>query len=131
LKEVRLVGPKSDGKLRAKLTLANRGPNPVEAVLLRYSVTANLVSLTGELPPVWAVPFLVDERRIPKVGPNETKEVPLDLSVLLGLYLKRTYRSGFVPKELKIQIMVEPHRGDNLPIKTIESLLTVVHEAPR
>lgn len=115
--------PKLDGRLRASLRLKNRGPKATEAILLRYSITAR-ISRDASVEGVWAIPFMVDERRVPKVGPNHVAEVPLSLSPALEIYLNRLSRAGWWPDRLKLQVMLEPHAG-SAALQSLESLLEV------
>lgn len=114
-----LSGAKLGGRLKANVTLLNRGPKAVEGILLRYSAAAKIAAADGG-EAEWAVPFLLEEKRVPKVGPNQRKEVPLELTISLNLYLKRVNRVGYRVRELKVQIMLEPRRGETFPPRVIE-----------
>lgn len=104
--------PKLDTRLRARLTLKNRGPVAAEGILLRYSMTGRLALIAGEtLEGAWGVPFTADEKRVPKVGPNKTQEVYLATSPALELYLAKLARAGWWSDRVKLQVMIEPHRG--------------------
>lgn len=118
---------RAERKLRARLVLKNRGPRPVQGVLLRYSLTARLVPLDKEKEGegVWAVPFMIEERRVPRIGPNQYLDVPLDPAPLLDLYLKKVARSGYWPDQLKLQAMIEPTRGEAEALQILESVLPV------
>ena len=124
LSALKLEGENVPGRLLAKLTLFNRGPQPEEGILLRYSVAARLAPKNSSQGGIWAVSFMLDERRIPKLGANQVQEVPLELP-MLGLYLIRIFREGFKPLEIKIQVMLEPRQGQTMPIKTLESILAL------
>lgn len=126
VQSLRLDGGKLNGKLRARLRLDNRGPRSIEGILLRYSMAAKVKPISGAQDSVWAVAFLLEERRIPKLGPNHVQEIALDSATLLQAYLNKQYRAGYVPDELKISVMVEPHQGDPEPIQTLESVLSFV-----
>jgi hypothetical protein len=121
--------PRIDGKLRLRVVLKSRGPQESDGLLLRYCLSARLVPAGGGAAGVWAVPFLISEKRVPKVGPNQFLEVALDpaLSVDLPLnhYLKRTLDSGFWPDQLKVQVMLSPRRGAVEAVKTHELILPV------
>lgn len=119
------VEPPLKGKLRAQLTLKNRGPKPVEAILLRYAMSARLASLDSAMEGVWAVPFTVEERRVPRIGPNQLLKVPLGPSPMLDIYLKKIKRSGLWPDQLKIQVMIEPHHGEAPALQVLEKILPV------
>ena len=104
--------PTSADRMRARLIMKNDGPQNEEGLLLRYSLTARVLPEYGGSPDgAWAVPFSIDEKRVPKVGAEKTIEVTLDASAAIDLYLKRVARAGWRPDRLKIQVMLEPHRG--------------------
>jgi hypothetical protein len=113
--DVRVVAdgpPRLANRLRVHLLLRNRGAKPAEGVLLRYSMTARLAPGQGAVAEgTWAIPFSVDEKRIPLVGPAKTVEVTLETSPALDLYLRRLARAGWWPDRLKMQVMLEPHPG--------------------
>ncbi|OGR95606.1 MAG: hypothetical protein A2V88_14120 [Elusimicrobia bacterium RBG_16_66_12] len=117
--------PKLESRLRARLVLKNRGPQTSEGILLRYSLTSRLTP-AGEAAAegVWAIPFLIEERRVPKVGPNKVVEVPLETSPGLELYLRRLSRSGWWPDRLRLQVMLEPRPGERT-IQILEDALEV------
>ncbi len=120
--ELKAAGSHLSGRLRARLTVANRGPKEVEGILLRYCLSARLSSAAGQ-EGVWSVPFLIEQKRVPRLGPHQSLETSLDSTELVRIYLKRVARSGFSPTEIKLQVMVEPHRGQTSPIQTFESTL--------
>lgn len=116
--------PKLDVRLRARLTLKNRGPQPAEGILLRYSMTGR-IKIDGEaVDGAWAIPFMVDEKRVPKVGPNKTQDVYLTTSPALELYLAKLARAGWWADRLKLQVMIEPHAGA-VEVKSLDSVLEV------
>ncbi len=121
--------PLVDGKLRLRVVLKNRGPKEADGLLLRYCLSARLVLAGQILEGVWAVPFLISEKRVPKVGPNRLLEVTLDPSLSVNIplnhYLKRTLDSGFWLDQLKLQIMLSPRRGDVEMVKTQEIILPI------
>ena len=118
--------PKFDTRLRARLTLKNRGPVAAEGILLRYSMMGRIATIAGEKPEGdWSIPFMVDERRVPKVGPNKTLDVYLTTSPALELYLARMARAGWWADRVKLQVMIEPHRGTG-ELRSLESILEVV-----
>lgn len=117
--------PKLDARLRARLTLKNRGPIAAEGILLRYSMTGRISPITGEKPEgAWGIPFMVDEKRVPKVGPNKTLEVYLTTSPALELYLAKMARAGWWADRVKLQVMIEPHRGA-VEVRSLENVLEV------
>jgi hypothetical protein len=123
VKVVENAPPKLTNRLRVHLLLKNRGTKPVEAVLLRYSMTARVAPSQGAASDgTWAIPFSVDEKHIPLVGPNKTVEVTLDAGAALELYLRRLARAGWWPDRLKMQVMLEPRVGAT-EIQTSEDVL--------
>lgn len=117
--------PKLEARLRARLTLKNRGPVPAEGILLRYSMTGRVLPIDGaKADGVWAVPFMVDERRVPKVGPNKTQDVYLTTSPALELYLAKLARAGWWADRVKLQVMIEPHPG-TVEVRSLENVLEV------
>lgn len=119
------VPPALKGKLRARLTLKNRGPRPMEGILLRYALTARLSRLDSNTEGTWAVPFMIEERRVPRVGANQLLDVPLGPSPMLDLYLKKLKRSGLWPDQLKIQVMLEPHHLSAPALQVLEKVLPI------
>lgn len=117
--------PKFDTRLRARLTLKNRGPVAAEGILLRYSMTGRVAPSANEAPEgVWGIPFMVDEKRVPKVGPNKTQDVFLTTSPALELNLAKLGRAGWWPDRVKLQVMIEPHPGA-VAVQSLESVLEV------
>ncbi|MBI4061948.1 MAG: hypothetical protein HY403_11000 [Elusimicrobia bacterium] len=117
--------PKIDARLRARLTLKNRGPEAAEGILLRYSMTGRVAPIAGDKPEgVWSIPFMVEEKRVPKVGSNMTKDVYLATSPALDLYLAKLARSGWWLDRVKLQVLIEPHRGA-AAVQTLDSVLEV------
>lgn len=111
-------------RLRAKAVLKNRGPKSVEGILLRYVVSARLVpdrDVAAEA--AWALPFSVDERRVPKIGPNQLLDVPLTVSPALDDYLKRLKRQGLRANALKVQVQIDTHADGAVVIR--EAVLAV------
>ena len=115
-------GGKLTGRLWARLKLLNRGP-ALEAVLLRYAVSAKLAPLDGRESAVWALPFMLGDRRVPKVRANAPLEVPLDPTEDVVLYLKNVYREGYWPAEFRIEVMVQPRKDQKTSLKLLESTL--------
>lgn len=117
--------PKIESRLRARVTLKNRGPKAAEGVLIRYSMTGRVAPIDGSAPEgTWGVPFAVSERRVPKVGPNKTLDVHLTTSPALELYLAKLARAGWWPDRVKLQVMIEPHRGA-VAVQALETILEV------
>lgn len=117
-----LEGARLPGRLRAQLTVLNRGPRAVEGILLRYSVSARLAPKEKSSEAVWAVPFMLEERRVPKVGPNKVQEIPLDPH-MLAAHLLKVDRAGYTAEEIKLQVMLVPRIGETSPLQILESSL--------
>lgn len=112
-------------RLRGKAVLKNRGPKAAEGILMRYTIAARLVpdrAVAAEA--AWSLPFVVDERRVPKIGPNQVVEIPLTVSPALDHYLKKTARQGFRANALKISAMLETHASGGVLVQ--EGLLELV-----
>jgi hypothetical protein len=106
--------PKLVNRLRVRVLLKNRGPKPVEGILLRFGMTARLTPTAGtgaSSEGAWAIPFAIGEKRVPFVGPNKTVEVSLDPGDDLVIYLRRVARAGWWPDRLKMQVMLDLHPG--------------------
>ncbi|MDE2237285.1 MAG: hypothetical protein KGK30_05300, partial [Elusimicrobia bacterium] len=72
----------------------------------------------------WAIPFFVDERRVPRIGASRVLEVPLQAGSALQIYLSRLARSGWWPDRVRIQVMLDPRPG-SASIQTVEDILEV------
>jgi hypothetical protein len=120
--------PRLDHRLRALLVLKNAGPAE-EGLLVRYSMTARVSAVKGGAAEgTWAVPFSVDERRVPKIGADKPLEVPLEASPALDIYLNRLGRAGWWADRIKIQVMLEPRSGSK-GITVLEAVFDVKPEA--
>ncbi|MDD5629293.1 MAG: hypothetical protein PHU21_09525 [Elusimicrobia bacterium] len=129
IKSLPTAPPRIKGRLRLRVVLKNRGPKPAEGLLLRYSLSARLLPAGGGAEGVWAVAFLINEKRVPKVKPNNFLDVAIDPSqgvdMPLTHYLKKTLASGFWPDQIKLQLMLSPRRGAVDEVKTVELILPV------
>jgi hypothetical protein len=119
-----LEGARLPGRLRAKLSVLNRGPQEIEGVLLRYCVAAKIAPKEKAGEAAWTVPFLLEEKRVPKIGPNHVQEVILEPQTLPP-YFPKILRQGFRVHELRLQVMVEPRAGDDSPVRSLEGSLSV------
>lgn len=120
--------PKLDNRLRARVVLKNRGGKPDEGILLRYSLVARVAPATASSENgVWAIPFAVEERRVPLVAAGKMIEVPLQAGAAFELYLRRLARSGWWPDRVKVEVMLEPHAGDAV-LQTVEDSLEISRE---
>lgn len=117
------------GRLLAKLSLLNRGP-AVEGILLRYTLASKIAPIGQPQESVLAPPFLLESKRVPKVRANSLYDVVLDPSPGLKLYLKKSHRAGYWPEELRLQVMLEPRRGDKSRVQTLEIPLSLHPATP-
>jgi len=127
-----LLPPSERLKLRPRVvvTLDNHGDAPENAVLLHYSFSARLRPIGKEGPGRWTVPFLLEERRVPRLLPGSGTEVPLYLNrVALRAYLSRMYRAGFWPDAFKVKVLLEPRPGESLKDRFLERTLKVIWKA--
>lgn len=110
-------------KPRAVLTMINRGPNRAEGVVIYYAVSMRLAKLEEkDSEGVWTAHFWTEERRVPMLKPNETREIPIE-NLRLITFLKRMHRAGFWPKAVKIEAMVEPRPGQSMEPPAVKELL--------
>ena len=115
---------KPGDRLRARLVLKNDGAESEEGLLLRYALVARVRSEGGAPEGSWAVPFGVDEKRVAKVEAGKVIDVALDAGPSVDLYLRRVARAGWSPDRLKIQVMLEPHRGSKV-LQSAEDVLEI------
>ncbi|MFI5345463.1 MAG: hypothetical protein ACHQ51_03725 [Elusimicrobiota bacterium] len=120
--------PKLDNRLRARLVIKNSGTQAEEGLLIRYSMTARVAPTTASSEGSWAIPFVVEERRVPKIGPNQVIEVPLETGAALDLYVRRVARAGWWPDRVKLQVMLEPHAGSPA-LQIVEDMMEVKKES--
>lgn len=114
-----------EGRLRARLVLKNRGPKAAEGILIHYSLDASLAAeKTGGQEGPWAVPFSIDEKRVPHISPNKIIELPIDIDASVESYIKRLLRTGWRPTRLRIDAMLEPHQGTTV-LQTVSDTLVV------
>jgi hypothetical protein len=129
VKSLNAKPPRLDTRLRARLVVTNAGAQDEEGLLLRYSLSARVAGAgSASDGGAWAVPFSVDEKRVPRVGADKMIEVPLDASAELDLYLRRLARAGWWPDRIKIQVMLEPRAGSK-SIQLVEDVVEVRREA--
>lgn len=118
-------GRKLPGRVHARVIVANAGA--VErAVLLRYAVIARVAPDGGAQDGEWALPVLVAEKRVPRIGEGKTTEVLLDATDMINLTLLKFERVGWRPKEFKLKVQVEPRRGQTTPLSTLEAALPLM-----
>lgn len=115
-------------KPRAVVTVTNRGPKAADGVVLRYTLSARQARIDQPAREgIWTVPFYLSERRLSRVKPNATIDVPIN-DLVLGPFLKKCYRAGYWPDALKIHIMVEPRSGEGLEQRLLDETLPVVFQ---
>jgi len=115
------------GRLSAKLNFLNRGP-AVEGVLIRYSLEGKIAPAGHPDQAAWAVPFLVDEKRVPKVNANSHVETTLlvgDPDAQIDIYLKNIAYDGYAVQALRLRVMISPRRGQEAPIQVLDSELPI------
>jgi hypothetical protein len=120
--------PKLESRMRARLVIKNNGTKLEEGLLIRYSMTARVTAAKATpAEGAWAIPFVVEERRVPKVAPNQMLEVPLETGAAMELYMRRLARAGWWPDRVKIQVMLEPHAG-SVALQTVEDAVEIKAE---
>jgi hypothetical protein len=116
---------KMKDKLRVIFTVRNSSAIQAEGLVLRYALRLRLVkdgapAETG----VWGVPFRIEELRIAKAGAGAEKQVRA-MRFELNEQIKKLAGTGFWFDALKLEVMVEPRKGGELPGIVQESVLTV------
>src|SRR6185503_11489607 len=75
-----LTAGKLKGRLMARIRLFDKGQDS-EGILLRYALTDKIApGDEASFSPLLAVPFAIDERRIPRMKGNQFLEIPLDVT---------------------------------------------------
>ena len=97
-------------------------PKSVEGVVLRYSMTLRLKPSEASASGNWAIPFSVEEKRVPVVAAHKTLEVFLDPRQTLDLQLRRLARAGWWPDRIKMQVMLDPRRSATA-LQTVEDVV--------
>ena len=124
LKVLNDAPPKLDNRLRARLVIRNQGNRPEEALLIRYTMTARVSPNDVATDATWSIPFVVADRRVPNIAPNQTVEIPLDTKAALDSYAERLARAGWWFDRLKLQVMLEPHPGSRV-LRVVEDVIEV------
>lgn len=123
--------PRSKQRPRAVIRLVNEGGGAQTALLLRYVFAARLRKIGREEEGIWAIPFIVEERRIPRLPARAEQAVPLYMNrVALKTYLDRMYRTGFWPDAVMVRVMLEPRPGETLAGRIVEKTLPVLWKPP-
>ncbi|MBI5242862.1 MAG: hypothetical protein HY922_04150 [Elusimicrobia bacterium] len=127
-------GSKIERAPRVLAVLLNESAKPEEAILLRYAFSARLAQVQGggASEGTWTIPFLLDERRVPKIRGNDSIQVTICLNrAVFRDYLLRMRRAGFWPDSLRLQVMVEPRPGESsFDNRVIEATLPVLWKQP-
>jgi len=129
-------GSRLERQPRILVALLNRSAGPDEAVLLRYAVSARLVRIQDDgaaaAEGTWVIPFILEERRVPKIRGNDVLLVPIYFNrAVFSAYILRMRRAGFWPDTLRLQVMVEPRPGENsFRDRTMEAVLPVLWKQP-
>ena len=116
-------GDKLPGRVRFQITVENGSKEEVDGVVVRFALSAKIAPAAGG-EAVWAIPFELGERRIPKLKSSEIRAVPVE-PVHLENYLKRLRSQGFWPEAFKVQVMVDPKAGDNMASNVVEYTVPV------
>ena len=87
-------------------------------------MTARVLAVGTTSEGTWSVPFVVEERRVPKAPPNKMFEVPLQTGLAFQTYLRRLGRAGWWPDRVRLQALLEPHPGSTA-LQTVEDTLEV------
>ncbi|MHB2025563.1 MAG: hypothetical protein ACYCPQ_02815 [Elusimicrobiota bacterium] len=125
VKSVSLTAMKISGNLRPQVLVANQGEQAEEGILIRYDLALKIAPKGREHVAVWAVPFVMDERRVPLLRPGQSKAVPLDPEIL-SQSLERLGARGFVATELRFEAMLEPRPGERRPLEKISGDIRLI-----
>ncbi len=99
--------------LRALVTLRNSAPRAAEGLVLRYALSLRLLKNgEPEEKAFWSVPFYVEEVRVSRVNPNSQRQAKV-IRFELQNQLSRLRGSGFLPTAMKLEVMLNPRRGDS------------------
>lgn len=128
-----LFPPNPTVKVRSRISLRlkNLSPRAETAVLARYAFYARLKRVDdGGGTGTWVVPFIVEERHIPRIAGGASMMVPINVNrVAMSAYLKKAYRAGFWPDAFRVTVMVEPRAGESLEGRVMEKTLPVQWKA--
>lgn len=118
------VNAKLDGRLAGRVRLLNRGPQAEEGILLRYTLEARVHPAEGG-PSEWSLPFVLDTRRVPRIGPNKIVETRVDVTTMLALYLAKLKREGWWLDRLKLDVLLEPREDEPKRLQILSCELPV------
>lgn len=119
-----------DGKpaavLRAVLTVDNEGPRVESGVVIRFSISARVKRIGADGEGAWSVPFLLEERHVPRVarGRGVAVNLPVNRVALVG-HLKKLRSAGLWPDALRIDALIEPRRGEDLSGRVVTKTVPV------
>ncbi|MDE2313833.1 MAG: hypothetical protein KGL04_06640, partial [Elusimicrobia bacterium] len=118
IQEIEISTPRAAQRIRPRILAVNKGTAPAEGILIRYDFAMKIAPQSDPKKAAWAVPFMMDEWRIPRLLPDESKAVPLDPEILRQT-LSRLKTAGFVAESLRFEAMLEPRAGDERPLQTV------------
>ncbi|HVA67414.1 MAG TPA: hypothetical protein VNK24_10900 [Elusimicrobiota bacterium] len=118
IKAVSGASPRAAERIRPRIKAVNRGDAPAEGILIRYDFALEVAPKSDAKKAAWAVPFMMDEWRIPRLLPGESKGVALDPEILRQT-LARLDAAGFTAVRLRFEAMLEPRSGDPRPLQTV------------
>jgi hypothetical protein len=123
-------GSSSVRPLRIVVSLDNKASKAAEGAVLRCAFSMRLVKAGVGGEGAWAVPFMVEERRIAKVKSASSVDVKV-YGIDMKPYLARLKGTGIWPDAVKVQLMVEPRQGDDLDKLFYESVVPVAQETAK
>ncbi|MDE2314470.1 MAG: hypothetical protein KGL04_09915, partial [Elusimicrobia bacterium] len=116
--EIKIAAPRDSQRIRPRILAVNKGTAPAEGILIRYDFALQIAPRANPTKAAWAVPFMMDEWRIPRLLPGQSKAVPLDPEILRQT-LSRLKAAGFEAERLRFEAMLEPRAGDDRPLQTV------------
>jgi len=121
---------KYSDKLRAVITLNNASEQKEEGLVLRYAIRLQIAKEnSADSKAVWEVPYIAEEFRVPVVKAGITKDAKI--SVKLHEQINRLKGTGFIPVNVKIEIMLTPRLGVQDEARIAESVLPIRYSAPQ
>ncbi len=118
IQEIEIAVPQDAQRIRPRILAVNKGTAPAEGILIRYDFALQIAPRADRKKAAWAVPFMMDEWRIPRLLPGESKAVPLDPEILRQT-LSRLKAAGFEAERLRFHAMLAPRPGDDRPLQTV------------
>jgi len=117
IKSLEISAPRDAERIRPRIEAVNNGSAPAEGILIRYDFALEVAPKADAKKAAWAVPFMMDEWRIPRLLPGASKDVALDPEILRQA-LARLNAAGFTAVRLRFDAMLEPRRGDARPLQS-------------